>query len=240
MDDGERKKIVQLVDKIFIINLPTRLDRRDEMRQELDSVGWNDPSKVIWYPALDPKSSAGFPGPGARGCFLSELGAMNAARNMGCQTVMIIEDDCDLSQLDPDVEARIYDQIASGGFDICMLGHSHPHDPAGPLIISAPRELPFGLTHCYLLHQNILPEFCRYLEAMLFKPPGGTGLGPMHLDGAHKHFRADTGCVTWIVNPPVALQRSSRSDVGGKWFDKVPVLKDAVQAARKLRRSLKS
>jgi hypothetical protein len=159
---------------------------------------------------------------------------------MGCKTVMILEDDCDLSQFKPDVEARIFDQIAGGGFDICMLGHSHPYDPAGPLIISAPRDLGFGLLHCYLLNQNILPEFCRYLEAMLLRPPGGSGLGPMHVDGAHKHFRADTGCITWIVNPPVAFQRSSRSDLAGRWFDKLPVIQDLVQFARKLRRSRKA
>src|SRR6187455_1810074 len=97
-----------LFDSITIINAAHRTDRLKEMRGTLRRVGWDpDGPKVIWFPAIDPETAAGFRTPGSRGCFLSHIAVLNIACNAGHQRVLVLEDDCDFSPDFPDRQAAV-------------------------------------------------------------------------------------------------------------------------------------
>ena len=61
----------------------------------------------------------------------------------------------------------------------------------------------------------------------------------MHVDGAYSRFRADNPDVrTFVAMPELGYQRPSRTDIHAlRWFDRLPIIKDAVQAARQIRGS---
>ena len=62
----------------------------------------------------------------------------------------------------------------------------------------------------------------------------------MSPDGAVTWFRRDNPDVlTVVATPSLAYQRSNRSDLAPNWFDRMPVLRDAVGTARAWRRRLR-
>ncbi len=63
----------------------------------------------------------------------------------------------------------------------------------------------------------------------------------MPVDGALTMYRAaNPKVVTLLAQPVVAGQRSSRSDITSKWWDKVPGVGGAIGLARGLKRRLRS
>ena len=78
---------------VYVIN-QRREDRRREMQQELIGVGWN----ATFFPAVEPASSAGFASIGARGCFLSHLSVLKAARGAAVEWLVILEDDVNFAK----------------------------------------------------------------------------------------------------------------------------------------------
>ncbi|MCI5210545.1 MAG: hypothetical protein D3910_17540 [Candidatus Electrothrix sp. ATG2] len=69
--------------KIYVINLPERVDRRREVTAALKRIGISfAPGKVELFPAIRPTEAAGFPSPGVRGCFLSHLSVLKKAAEL--------------------------------------------------------------------------------------------------------------------------------------------------------------
>jgi hypothetical protein len=60
-------------DRIIVINLISRPDRRADMGRELARIGWPG-HRIIWYPAIDPHAAAGFPNAGLSGLLLKPFG----------------------------------------------------------------------------------------------------------------------------------------------------------------------
>ena len=78
------------------------------------------------------------------------------------------------------------------------------------------------------------PLLVEYLEACLVRPPGDPVGGPMHVDGALSMFRSfHPEFITLIAQPPLASQRSSRSDISARSFESVAGLRQAISLARK-------
>ena len=91
-----QNRITDFFEKIYIINLIDRKDRRYEMERQLSKIGIRLPNdKVIFFPAIRPDALAGFPSIGARGCFLSHLGVLNDAAERGFKRILVCEDDLD-------------------------------------------------------------------------------------------------------------------------------------------------
>jgi glycosyl transferase, family 25 len=229
--------LANLFDSITIINTVHRTDRREEMRCTLRRVGWEpDGPKVTWFPAIDPKSAAGFTNPAYRGCFLSHLAILNMLRNAGHKRALVLEDDCEFAPDFADRQSEMAGLLDSTPWAIAYLGHGEP-------ISGPPRLAPYNpdtrvwTTHCYAVAGDVLPRFSAYLEAMILRPPGSREGGPMSPDGAFSWFRRDNPDVpTVLAVPPLAYQRSSRSDLTPSWFDRMPVLRNAVGTARAWRR----
>lgn len=226
-------------DRIIIINLPNRTDRRQEMRDDLERIGCDpDDPKIAWFPGIDPRTSAGFNTAGARGCFLSHVAALNLARNAGYGRALILEDDCQFAPDFLDREEEVAGWLDSTRWGLAYLGHDRPL-PGPPGLQTWPPGQELLLAHCYAVTGEILPRLCPYLEAMPLRPPGSRDGGPMYPDGALNWFRrAHPDVTTVLVAPSMAHQRSSRSDLSPSWFDRLPVLSAAANRLRTIRRSL--
>lgn len=68
----------------FVINLETRPDRLENIKFELDYIGWE-------YEVFNAVNRNSY-----MGCTLSHLGIVNIAKERGYNRVMVIEDDCDV------------------------------------------------------------------------------------------------------------------------------------------------
>ncbi|MFO0892155.1 MAG: glycosyltransferase family 25 protein [Isosphaeraceae bacterium] len=230
--------LADLFDAIYIIHLGTREDRRKEMSAELRRIGW-DPAgpRLTWFPAIDPKSAAGFSTPGARGCFLSHAAVLNLARSSGGRRVLVLEDDCDFAPDFRDREAEVAGRLESTPWEIAYIGHVE--DVSGPpgLVTWDPAGN-IRLTHCYAITGEALSGLPAYLEALTVGKPGSADGGPMSIDAGFSWYRRDNpGVRTVLVSPSLAHQRPSRSDLSPRWFDRVPVLRDAAGMMRSRRRT---
>src|SRR4051794_40867746 len=116
--------LAELFDSITIINAAHRTDRRRVLQETLHLVGWDpDGPKMTWLPAIDPRTAVGFATPGARGCFLSHIAALNIARNAGHRRVLVLEDDCVFAPDFPDRQAEVAGWLGSTPWGIAYLGH---------------------------------------------------------------------------------------------------------------------
>jgi len=221
-------------DRIIVLNLATRPDRRAEMARELKSVGWLE-DDIIWYPAIDPREALGFRNAGYRGCYLSHLAALNLARNAGCRAVLMLEDDATFR---PDFLSAVK-ALDEADWGIAYLGHVEQTPPGPSPFVEWPPSASVLLTHCYVVRGELLSSLCAYLESMLLRPAGSPDGGPMSPDGALSWFRnAHPEIRTLLASPSVAGQRSSRSDLSTRLWDRVPGLGYAAEVyrARKRRR----
>ena len=205
-----------LFDRIYVINLPERSDRRREMAVELGRIGlgFDDPLVQI-FPAVRPPDRGAFESIGARGCFLSHLGVLKDAVAKGYRSILILEDDVDWTPAALARGARAEDLLA---VDWAFLHGGQGNDRASAegrvaLVALAP-EQDFRLTHFIGLRGEIIGQLVSYLEAMLARPSGSPEGGPMHVDGAYSWFRrAHPEVAARVCVPSVARQRSSKSDI---------------------------
>ena len=83
-------------DRIYVINVPTRTDRRREMQAQLYRVGTSlSAPGVHLFSAVRPSAAGGFTSVGARGCFVSHLGVLREAAPGHVGRLLILEDDLD-------------------------------------------------------------------------------------------------------------------------------------------------
>ena len=224
------ERIFASFDRVYILNLPDRPDRRREIMEELDRIGTGpDDPRVVLYPAIRPEEEAGFPSSGARGAFLSHLGVLRQARDLGCHTILILEDDCDFV---PDIGALLppaLDMLDTLGLDIFYGGYVLPDglggaDPEATPLLLANGATPVQMAHFVGFGRSVIEALVPYLEAMLDRPPGSPDGGPMHVDGAYNWFRASRpDLATWLARPQLGHQRPSRSDISAPGpLDRLP------------------
>ena len=229
--------LADLFDSIMIINAAHRTDRRQELRSVLHRAGWDpDGPKMTWFPAIDPKTAVGFSSPGSRGCFLSHIAVLNIARSAGHQRVLVLEDDCDFDPDFPARQAEIAGWLEAIPWGIAYLGHVESTSGRPRLVLWSPDQT-IKQTHCYAVAGNVLSRLPRYLEAITLRSAGSPEGGPMSIDAGFSWFRQHNPDVqTVLAAPSLAYQRSSRSDLSPRWFDRVLVLRDAVENIRAWRR----
>ncbi len=205
-----------LFDRIYVINLPHRTDRRKDMAAQLALVGLEtgDPLVQI-FPAVRPEDKGEFTSVGVRGCFLSHLGVLKDAAANGYRSILILEDDVDWTRAALAKGVRL---DALSGTDWAFLHGGQGKDTAAAggsisLVALAPEQR-LDLAHFIGLRGEIIGQLVGYLEAMLARPDGSPEGGPMHVDGAYSWFRqAHPDVAAWVCVPSVARQRSSRSDI---------------------------
>lgn len=216
-------------DGIFVINLPARADRRQEIDRQLQRVGLSlKHPQVVLFPAVRPDAPCGFPTIGTRGCFLSHLGVLHMAQAKGMRNILILEDDCDFSKdvvaMSPYLMAGL--QKLDWSFFYGGALNSFESQPAQLGLETVQPNSGLMGAHCFALRGDVIPQLAAYLEAMLKRPPGSPQGGPMHVDGAYSWFRKDhPELITLIAVPELAFQRSSATDIHARrWYDRWPLV----------------
>jgi glycosyl transferase, family 25 len=230
-----------LFDRIYVINLPERKDRLREITRELKSLGmsFSDPT-VRLLSATRPREALGFPSPAVRGCFLSHFAILRQARADGLNSVLIMEDDLAISPAFVNSCKRLSHEIEASPWGFIYFGHQE-ETPEPRVRQLVPFSGPIITSHFYAVRGTIFDRFIDFLQAVQLRPPGDPLGGPMHYDGALSTFRAaNPDILTLIAQPSLGLQRSSRSDIHGHWYDKVAGAQEAAAMARRVRQYWRS
>lgn len=222
-------------ERVYVVNLPERTDRRKLIVAELEKVGLPlTPDQVEIFPAIRPDSAGDFPSIGARGCFLSHLAILKQARQDRLSNVLIVEDDLAISEEFQHQEASLIEQLQQTDWGFVYFGHSHSQGSEGkdPTLLQ-PLLGTLRTTHFYGINGGIIDSLVEFLETVKQRPAGHPDGGPMHVDGAYTHFRAKyPDVLTLVASPVLGWQQSSRSDITPGWFDRTPIFKDLLGAAR--------
>lgn len=220
-------KFIDYFDKIYIINLETRADRRAEIAAQLKKINLAlDHPKICVFSAIKPSFAGEFPSIGAKGCFLSHLGVLKDIKQQQYKKVLIFEDDLDFInhfniQADLVLEELIKSDwgIFYGDYRINDLKLADTKS-----ITKVNSDVGIGTTDFMAFNGEIVDSIIVYFEAILNRKGGDALGGPMHVDGAYSWFRKDNvGFKTVIATPALGYQRSSSSDIADStWVDKIP------------------
>jgi glycosyl transferase, family 25 len=231
---------MDLFDAIYIINLPARTDRKAEMLEQLRSAGIDgSAARVVFFEAVRPPDAGEFPTIGTRGCFLSHLGVLRAARAAGHARILVLEDDLNfVDDFQAAFRARL-PALQASSWDIAYLGWlriSPPLAQAGPVVVVPPDSGVLGL-HMVAIKAGVMPELIAYLEAILQRRAGDPEGGPMHVDGAYGWYRkAFPNRCTVACQPPLGYQRASRTDIHKiRWFDRARGVRALATALRSIK-----
>lgn len=227
-------------DRIYIINLPERTDRRAEMLRELQWAGLEpEPGRIEFFSACKPTEAAGFSHVGVHGCFRSHLAVLTQCRDAGARNVLILEDDATLETRFREDQETLVEQLQASPWGFVYLGHVL-NEPAAGRTMLRPYTGAIMLSHAYAVNAPILDRLIAFLETIRKRPTGHPEGGPMPFDGAVSTFRAgNPDVLTLVASPSVASQRSSRSDLTPKWFDTIPIVRPIVAFLRTVQRQLK-
>jgi hypothetical protein len=215
------ESLLAVFDRICIINLPERSDRRRAVTRELAKQGLAvDGQRVRFTAATRPAEAGEFPSIGARGCFMSHLQTLEQACRDGVQRLLVLEDDVMFARAMAHAAPPLGESIRGSGWHLAYPGHCL-EAAAGPLrwIRS---EQPLVCAHCYAVSGLALPLLISHLQACLERPRGHSLGSPMHYDGALSLLRRQRpDLVTLVTSRSLAGQRSSRSDIiGPSWLDR--------------------
>lgn len=206
-------------DRIRIINLPSRPDRRAEMVRELQRIGLDKDPRVQFVDGVLVDDMTPFRACGEKGVFLAQLRIVRGAAAAG-QSVLILEDDVDFT-------AAALDWGRSPDCDIAYGGYmaSDPTDLPSSDIIGA---------HCIGFSARAVKALAPFLADLL------NHQSPPPIDGAYVWFRRQReDFTTDFADPVVAVQRPSRSDISpAHRVDKVGLLRGPMSAARRAKRAL--
>ena len=231
--------------RVVVINLAPRVDRREEMAEQLGSIGLRfDAPNVQLFEASKPQHAAGFESVGAHGCFRSHLTVLRQARDQGVSSVLILEDDLNFCERFHARFETLANFLKNESWGI-LYGSFFVNEPlkhSGLPCVQARPQVLIGTTAFLAISGQHLPALVSYLEAMLTRPPGDPQGGPMHIDGAYCWFRqAHPEVVTWLCNPSLGFQRASKTDVHSlRWFDRIAWLAWLIAMVRRLRNRLKA
>lgn len=229
--NGAAPKVFAAFDRIRIINLPARKDRRAEMERELEQVGLLHDPRVAFFPAVRTTDPGPFGSPGAHGCFLSHQAIIGEAAE-AAESVLILEDDCTFFPAVASYEMPDGWEIFYGGY----LAASHPDDPLRGDIIGA-HFMAFSASAARVTADYLRdypgPDFP--VDPVAAKEPGYNPAIRPPIDGAyvwlrrkHPELRTEFAMLSG--------QRPSRTDIGTqRWFDRLPLVRSAAEIARRWR-----
>ena len=236
--------LLDFFDRIYVINLPERTDRFEQLRGELSSIGIAiDHPKVRVMHGQWSDSAHGFASLGAYGNFMSHLRILREVHAQGDCNVWILEDDAIFRRelRDPGVQSRIVQRLRGGGWDLCYLGHGLARSQlkalAGELLLPLPRQTEFTWAHCYGISARCVGPLLAYLEETLVHPPGHPRGARMYIDGALNMYRRfHPEAVTWVTSPRLSSQRGTTSNLAQRRpYDDVAWLQPFVSRLRGLR-----
>ena len=207
----------QHFERIFILNLPYKPDRRERLQRHLSQLGLADQQEITWLRAYSgdmmPAPAWWNAGNGAWGCLLSHARVVQEAIMDKLANFLVLEDDAIFQANSQDMLNALMNQIPSD-WDQLYLGGQHlkePQDVEGkPFVL---RAWNVNRTHAFALQKQI---FTKYHQHIWHAPDYISKSGGWHID--HQlglaHERGD-----WSVYAPswwLAGQDSDWSNISGK------------------------
>lgn len=231
-------RLVDYFDRTCVINLPERSDRRRMVVRELERVDFIRSHKLEIVAGVRVDTAGGFPSATVRGCVLAHLNVLKRAQTDRLRNVLVIEDDLVFVPQFRLLEPIVVEQLQRTDWDFAFFGHYEPIESSG-----CPTLLPYAgavrCTHFYGVSTSMLGRLISYCESLQADTVGPAITGRIDIDGIYSDFRARHRDVRALIAvPSLGWQRSSRSDAHPKWFDRVPLLRQAAHAARAVRTRL--
>lgn len=232
------QRIIERLDRAYIINLRDRPDRKRQTVREFSKIGIQLPHpKVAFYTAERPSEAGTFPSIGSRGAFTSHRAVLRLAIEQNLSNVLVFEDDIRFRDMAPCDIDRIVSAIGRQPWDILYFGYLSPSDHG----LKEPFDHYSGPTiggHFYAVNGPFIRRMARYMDDCEARERDHPLGGPTYRDGAYNHIRiVDPSIKVLLAVPSMAHQRSSRSDIAPpKSFDRVPWLRPVIDAARAVRR----
>lgn len=212
-------------DRVHVINIVDRTDRRREMTAQLRRIGAADDPRTIFFAAQRPADPGPFPSLGARGCYESHLAVVRQALTDGVERLLILEDDFDWA---PDIDRRgspLMAALAAARWDmfygasILDAGHDRLIGSDGHGLADLAPDIAVQTASCVGIGRAALLKLEPFLAAILGRPAGSADYGPMHVDGAYSIFRRQHPDLrTLAARPAIGAQRASRSDIAPNTF----------------------
>jgi GNAT superfamily N-acetyltransferase len=205
--------LVRYFDRIRVINLSSRGDRRAETEIEFTSMGQAiDGHRCAFFEAIVTETAAGFPGAAVRGCYLSHLAVLEEAWRDGVARVLVLEDDIAFVRDIGEQGKVAVRQLDGLDWDIAYFGHALDNLPGTPTWKRVSR--PMRHAHCYAVHGRALKRLIDFLRTVLERPAGHPDGGPMHYDGALSTFLAQNPDIrAFHFSRNLGYQRPSRTDL---------------------------
>jgi glycosyl transferase family 25 len=232
-------KLPALFGAALVINLPERTDRLHAMNAEFKAAGWDD-FRVV--PGIKFDDAAGFKSTAWRGCFHAHFACLKIAHAENLDSVLIFEDDIVLTRAFPNLMPSIIGAVRELPWDYLYFGHEETGDiprasrTAERVTFEKPTKEFVG-GHFYAVRKRILPRLIAHFERLANGQPGDHDFGPMLPDGAHNTFRRHNRDVqTFIANPKLGWQSSSRSDITPRAIDSIQPLRPLISVARRIKR----
>lgn len=230
--------IMDYFEKVRIINMVSRTDRRKETEQEFARHKFEiNTHKVSFFDAITPDEPKGFPNKGARGCFLSHLSILENSLKSNSRNLLILEDDICFSKHISEFGKQCIKDLSNMDWDIVYFGHTFENSP-GP-IQWLPLEKPTQLSHFYALNGSAIKRLAECLELMLLRPGGHPEGGPMHYDGALNTFiKQNTDLKIFYISTDLGYQRPSKTNIHEHSFlDSNPVVQPIMTLLRLIKQT---
>lgn len=220
-------------DRIRVVNLPQRKDRRAQMERELRAAGVLGDPRVAFFPAIACSDPGPFRRVGSHGAFCSHLALLREAAEAD-QSILILQDDCDflLAELEGYRLPPQWD-LFYGGYVASDPDNLVDSDIIGAHFMGFSRRA--AKVSADYLTRYLGPDFPP--DAKAAAQPGFDPAIRPPIDGAFVWMRrAHPELVT--VFAMLGAQRPSRTDIGDqRLFDRIPVLRTLAGWARRLRRT---
>ncbi|TRW95937.1 glycosyltransferase family 25 protein [Paracoccus sp. M683] len=237
---SEAQAFLSVFDRIYVINLAHRDDRRREMQAELGRIGLGlDHPSVTVFQASFPPDPGAFPTRGARGCFESHLRLHQQIQQDGVSRALILEDDADFAPGFADRLAAITDDLHRLDWDQFLSVSPQVPQPGdeeiGAELLRLSPQHHFPLAHFMGVSARFSELAIPFLQAMQARSAGDPAGGPMHVDGAYGWLRAaHPELMVLTTRAPLAVQRSSRSDIADlPVWDRVPGVRQLAGSFRR-------
>ena len=223
-------KLTDAFERVFILNLQFKTDRRERLSQHLDALGLVDPEKVVWQRAIC-GDWTGHPawwsaGNGAWGCLMSHVRVCEDAIHDSLANYLVLEDDVVFHPRATEMLEGLMIHLPQDWGQL-YLGGQYLHQE--PQIVDGTfgkvmRPFNVNRTHAFALNRPAMGPFLRHVlhspDYMGYEiaPDGMPKLCGNHFHIDHQlgraHERAD-----WPVYSPrwwLAGQDAGESNVSGR------------------------
>ncbi len=229
--------VIEFFDRVRIINMVTRQDRRDETVAEFERHNFEiNTDKVNFFKAITPTEAEEFPNAATRGCFLSHMTILEDAAKDQLKNVLILEDDIQFTKSLKTHGDEAVEALGKLDWDIAYFGHG---------LADAPGEAewkkvsePMWMAHLYAMNGKTLERFLAFLNEMLSRPAWHEQGGPMHYDGALNTFMDQNPDINaYYFSKNFGFQRPSKTNIHKHAiYDTNPLLKPLMSIYRKIKK----